>query len=191
MSKVHPEIGARLSAFIEAQPVFFVGTAPLASDGHVNVSPKGGAGTLVVLDPHPVAYLDVTGSGSETVAHLRENGRIVIMLCAFTGPANIVRLHGVGRVVLPGDVEFAALTARFPADRGARAVIVVEVDRVSDSCGFQVPLLEHVGDRDLLTQWSGRKTDEELAAYRATRNAASIDGLPALDQRTGSSEAIQ
>ncbi|HEX5332361.1 MAG TPA: pyridoxamine 5'-phosphate oxidase family protein [Cellulomonas sp.] len=191
MGKIHPEIGARLSAFIEAQPVFFVGTSPLASDGHVNVSPKGGAGTLVVLDPHSVAYLDVTGSGSETIAHLRENGRIVIMLCAFTGPATIVRLHGVGRVVLPADAEFAALAARFPADRGARAVIVVDVRRVSDSCGFQVPLLEHVGDRDLLTQWSDRKTDAELAAYRATRNAASIDGLPALDQRTGSSEAIQ
>lgn len=116
MSKVHPEIGARLSEFIEAQPVFFVGTAPLASDGHVNVSPKGGAGTLVVLDPHSVAYLDLTGSGSETIAHLRENGRIVIMLCAFTGPANIVRLHGVGRVVLREDAEFAALAARFPAD---------------------------------------------------------------------------
>lgn len=191
MSKVHPEIGARLSAFIEAQPVFFVGTSPLASDGHVNISPKGGAGTLVVLDPHSVAYLDVTGSGSETIAHLRENGRIVLMLCAFTGPANIVRLHGVGRVVLPEQAEFAALAARFPADRGARAVIVVDVQRVSDSCGFQVPLLEHVGDRDLLTQWSSRKTDEELAAYRAARNATSIDGLPALDQVVDRREVVR
>ena len=191
MSKVHPEIGARLSAFIETQPVFFVGTSPLASDGHVNISPKGGAGTLVVLDPHSVAYLDVTGSGSETIAHLRENGRIVLMLCAFTGPANIVRLHGVGRVVLPEQAEFAALAARFPADRGARAVIVVDVQRVSDSCGFQVPLLEHVGDRDLLTQWSSRKTDEELAAYRAARNATSIDGLPALDQVVDRREVVR
>ena len=191
MSKVHPEIGARLSAFIEAQPVFFVGTSPLASDGHVNISPKGGAGTLVVLDPHSVAYLDVTGSGSETIAHLRENGRVVLMLCAFTGPANIVRLHGVGRVVLPEQAEFAALAARFPADRGARAVIVVDVHRVSDSCGFQVPLLEHVGDRDLLTQWSSRKTDEELAAYRAARNATSIDGLPALDQVVDRREVVR
>ena len=191
MSKVHPEIGARLSAFIEAQPVFFVGTSPLASDGHVNISPKGGAGTLVVLDPHSVAYLDVTGSGSETIAHLRENGRIVLMLCAFTGPANIVRLHGVGRVVLPEQAEFAALAARCPADRGARAVIVVDVQRVSDSCGFQVPLLEHVGDRDLLTQWSSRKTDEELAAYRAARNATSIDGLPALDQVVDRREVVR
>ncbi|HEX7806227.1 MAG TPA: pyridoxamine 5'-phosphate oxidase family protein [Cellulomonas sp.] len=191
MSKVHPEIGARLSAFIEAQPVFFVGTSPLASDGHVNISPKGGAGTLVVLDPHSVAYLDVTGSGSETIAHLRENGRIVLMLCAFTGPANIVRLHGVGRVVLPEQAEFAALAARFPADRGARAVIVVDVQRVSDSCGFQVPLLEHVGDRDLLTQWSSRKTDEELADYRAARNATSIDGLPALDQVVDRREVVR
>jgi len=191
MSKVHPEIGARLAAFIEAQPVFFVGTSPLASDGHVNISPKGGAGTLVVLDPHSVAYLDVTGSGSETIAHLRENGRIVIMLCAFTGPANIVRLHGVGRVVLPGDGEFAALAARFPPDRGSRAVIVVDVHRVSDSCGFQVPILEHVGDRDLLTQWSGRKTDDELAAYRATRNATSIDGLPALGEGDGACEVVK
>jgi hypothetical protein len=137
-----------------------------------------------------VAYVDLTGSGSETIAHLRENGRIVIMLCAFTGPANIVRLHGVGRVVRREDAEFAALAAWFPADRGTRAVIVVDVERVSDSCGFQVPLLEHVGDRDLLTQWSGRKTDAELAAYRATRNAVSVDGLPALGERIDLSSTL-
>ena len=180
MGKVHPEISERLTEFIESQRVFFVATAPLAPDGHVNISPKGGTGTLAVLGPHTLAYLDLTGSGSETIAHLRENGRITVMLCAFTGPANIVRLHGTGRVVGCGDPEFAALAERFSPGRGARAVIVIQVARISDSCGFQVPLLEYVDDRGLLTEWSGRKTDAELAAYRARRNSTSIDGLPSV-----------
>ena len=180
MGKRHPEISERLTEFIESQRVFFVATAPLARDGHVNISPKGGTGTLVVLDPHTVAYLDLTGSGSETIAHLRENGRITLMLCAFTGPANIVRLHGTGQVVGCGDPEFGVLAEHFSPGRGARAVIVIHVARISDSCGFQVPFLEYVDDRELLTEWSGRKTDAELAAYRARRNSASIDGLPSV-----------
>ena len=181
MGKVHEQIDARLQAFVEAQPVWFVATAPLAADGHVNVSPKGGTGTLVVLDPHTVAYLDLTASGAETIAHLRENGRITIMCCAFTGPPNIVRLHGTGRVVAPADAGFPELVGRFPPHPGVRSVVVVDVHRVSDSCGFAVPLMDHVGDRDVLDRVNARKSEEELRAYRELKNTRSLDGLAAVD----------
>lgn len=182
MGKVHEKIDGRLREFILAQPMFFVATAPGGRDGHVNVSPKGMRGCFAVLGEHRVAYLDYTGSGAETIAHLRDNGRITLMFCAFDGPPNIVRLYGQGRVVRPGEDGFDELCAGFDveAGNGLRSVIVVEVDRVSDSCGYAVPLMDYVGDRTLLEQWSRRKTDEELATYRATRNATSIDGLPAL-----------
>ncbi|HTW19435.1 MAG TPA: pyridoxamine 5'-phosphate oxidase family protein [Mycobacteriales bacterium] len=186
MSKVHPDgIEPRLRAWIEQQPVFFVATAPLAADGHINVSPRGGRGSLAVLDQHTVAWLDLTGSGAETIAHLRENGRVVVMLCAFDGPPQIVRLHGSGRAVQPADPEWEQLAARFPARRGARAIIVVDVTRVSDSCGFAVPRMDYVEDRDLLERWAERKDDQAIADYRAERNAESIDGLPTrLDARS-------
>ena len=171
----------RLRSFIEAQPLFFVATAPLAPDGHVNVSPKGLDGTFVVLDEHSVAYLDLTGSGSETVAHLRENGRITVMFCAFEGAPNIVRLHGTGRYVALHDAEFASYRGFFADHPGARGIVVVDVHRVSDSCGYAVPLMTHDGDRDLLTRWADNRGDEGLATYRAAKNATSIDGLPALD----------
>ena len=182
MSKVHPAITDRLASFLLAQPVFFVGTAPLAGDGHLNISPKGMAGTFAVLDPHRVAYLDYTGSGAETVAHLRENGRIVVMFCAFDGPPNIVRLHGTGRYIEAGTDEFDALRPAFAKElhQGQRGIVVVDVTRVSDSCGYAVPRMEFVADRDLLDRWSQRKTPEQLDKYRHDRNAASIDGLPAL-----------
>ncbi|MBI1379053.1 MAG: pyridoxamine 5'-phosphate oxidase family protein [Frankiales bacterium] len=180
MGRVHETIDGRLRDFIEAQHVYFVGTAPLDADGHVNLSPKGHRDTFAVLDERTVAYLDLTGSGAESLAHLRENGRIVVMFCAFDGPPNIVRLHGRGTVHTPDDPEWGELVARFPARPGVRAVVTVDVTRVSDSCGFAVPLYEHVGDRDLLESWASRKSDEELSAYRAAKNATSIDGLPAL-----------
>ncbi|MCU1431397.1 MAG: pyridoxamine 5-phosphate oxidase-related FMN-binding protein [Actinotalea sp.] len=181
MGKVHPAIDDRLRAFVEAQPVYFVATAPLSGDGHVNVSPKGGTGTLVVLDPRTVAYLDLTASGAETIAHLRENGRITVMVCAFDGAPNIVRLQGTGRVVAPHDDAFAELVGRFPPHPAVRAVIVVDVTRVSDSCGFAVPRMDYVADRPVLDQVNGRKTEEAVAAYRATKNRRSVDGLPAVD----------
>ena len=181
MGKVHEEITPRLHAFVEAQPVWFVATAPLAADGHVNLSPKGGAGTLVVLDPRTVAYLDLTASGAETIAHLRENGRITVMCCAFTGPPNIVRLHGTGRVVAPADPGFDDLLARFPEHPGVRSVVVVDVHRVSSSCGFAVPVMEYAGERDVLDRANGRKSEAELRAYREKKNALSLDGLPAVD----------
>ena len=181
MGTIHPAIDQRLRAFLEDQPVFFVATAPLAADGRVNVSPKGGRGTLLVVDEHTVAYLDLTASGAETIAHLRENGRITVMACAFEGRPQIVRLHGRGRVVGPGDEGFAGWVAWFPQHPGVRAVIVVDVERVSDSCGFAVPLMEYVGERPVLDDVNARKDDAELAGYRARKNARSIDGLPAVD----------
>jgi predicted pyridoxine 5'-phosphate oxidase superfamily flavin-nucleotide-binding protein len=182
MSKVHDAIDGHLRAFVEAQPVFFVATAPLAG-GHVNVSPKGIDGTFVVVDEHTVAYLDVTASGAETIAHLREpgNGRITVMFCSFGRSPNVVRLHGTGRVVSVHDGEYAAWAARFTETRGARAVIVVEVERVSDSCGYGIPIMETVGERHLLPEHMERKGAEGVVAYRRLKNAASIDGLPAFD----------
>lgn len=182
-------IDERLSAWISAQPLFFVATAPLGADGHVNLSPKGPIGSLRVLDPHTVAYLDVIGSGAETIAHLRENGRIVMMICAFEGPPRILRLHGRGRVVTPDDAEYAALLARGfddPAGPEARrAIIVVTLTRVADSCGFGVPLMHHERQRHHLPAWAASKLrsggEEALTEYRRRNNRESIDGLPALD----------
>jgi len=179
MGTVHERIDGRLRAFIEAQHVFFVATAPSGSGGHVNVSPKGIGGTFAVIDDHTVAYLDVTASGAETIAHVRDNGRITLMFCAFEGPPNIVRLHGKGRVVSLYDDEFGALSGLFTEHRGARAVIVVDVTRVSDSCGYGVPLMDHVGERDLLSPYMDRKGLEAQVEYRRKKNARSIDGLPA------------
>ena len=181
MSKEHPAIDDRLAAFMLAQPVFFVGTAPAGGEGHVNVSPKGLAGSFAVLGPQEVAYLDLTGSGAETIAHLRDDGRICLMFCAFEGPPNIVRLHGRGEVVLPGAPAFDDLAGRFADHPGRRAVIRVDVDRVSDSCGYAVPRMTLEGDRQQLVKWARKKGDGGLAEYRRTRNARSIDGLPALD----------
>jgi hypothetical protein len=178
MAKVYDGISHELRAFLARQPMFFVATAPLAGDGHVNVSPKGLDGTFAVLDDHRVAYLDLTGSGIETIAHVRENGRVALMFCAFDGPARIVRLAGRGCVVTCDEVGFDELAARFVSHPGARAVITVDVDRVSDSCGYGVPRMQFVEHRDRLTKWATSRGDAALAAYRAERNATSIDGLP-------------
>jgi hypothetical protein len=181
--KIHERIDGRLAEFIAAQPMFFVASAPNSPEGHVNVSPKGMGGTFAVLGDLRVAYLDYHGSGAETIAHLRQNGRITLMFCAFDGPPNIVRLHGTGRSVLITDPECAELMAAFPAPpdtHGVRGVIVVDVHRVSDSCGYAVPLMSYRGDRDLLVRAHERRTDADLADYRRTRNSESIDGLPAL-----------
>lgn len=182
MGKIHESIGPRLRQFLLEQPVFFVGTAPLDADGHINVSPKGMGGTFAVLDEHRVAYLDYTGSGTETIAHLRENGRVVLMFCAFEGPPDIVRLHGRGRVVLPADPEFDELRTHFDKERtlGQRSIIVVDVNRIADSCGFSVPLMDLRGDRDLLDQHQERRDQQYFDDYWRKRNATSIDGLPGM-----------
>lgn len=179
MSKTLESITPDLAGWIAKQSVFFVATAPLSADGHVNVSPKGGD-SFRILGPMEVAYQDYTGSGAETVAHLRENRRIVIMFCAFDGPPQIARLHGRGAVIQPGDERFADLASRFPANLGTRAFIHVDVTRVSTSCGYSVPLLDFRKRRDQLDRWASAKGPDELADYRLKKNSQSIDGLPAL-----------
>jgi Pyridoxamine 5'-phosphate oxidase len=182
MAKTFDGIDEKLGRFLADQPVFFVATAPSGPDGHVNLSPKGVAGTFSIVDDRTVAYLDITGSGIETVAHLRDNGRIVVMFCAFAGPPRIVRLHGHGTVVLPGDTEWEDLAARFPPQPGTRSVVKIALDRVSDSCGFGVPFMSYDKERGQLADWAKRKTEEELSAYRSKKNATSIDGLAGLPE---------
>ena len=190
MGKVHPAIEGRVRDFIESQHLFFVATAPLAAEGHVNVSPKGVDGSFVVVDEHTVAYLDITASGAETIAHLRENGRITLMFTSFGASPTVVRLHGRGRVIRPDHGEYAAWATHFPKrlheSPATRAVIVVHVDRVSDSCGYAVPFYEYVGGRDLLVPHVERKGVEGIAAYQREKTATSIDGLPALGPPTRS-----
>jgi hypothetical protein len=178
MGRVLDAISDELAAFIAAQRVFFVATAP-TDGGHVNLSPKG-LDTFAILDPNTVAYLDLTGSGVETIAHLRENGRITIMFCAFDGKPNIVRLYGHGEVLPTGDPEAEALLPRFGEYPGARSVIRVQVDRVSTSCGYGVPLLNYEAERDQLLQFAERRGPDGLVEYREEKNAVSIDGLPGL-----------
>jgi len=181
MSHQRENIDSELAAWITQQRVFFVATAPLSSNGHINTSPKGGE-AFRILGPLEVAYLDYTGSGAETAAHLRENGRIVIMFCAFDGPPKIVRLHGHGTVITSSDDRFSELSSRFPANPGTRAIIHVAVGRVSDSCGWSVPLFDFHSHRDNLDRWAANKGPEELNSYRAAKNQNSIDGLPAFNR---------
>ena len=180
MAKVYDGIDTRLRGFIQSQAVFFVATAPSGDAGHVNCSPKGNRDSLVVLGEHEVAYRDLTGSGVETIAHLRENGRIVIMFCTFEGPPRIVRLHGHGEVVTAGHPRFDDLVNLFPAHMSTRAVIRVDVERVSDSCGYGVPLMAFERHRDNLDHWAEKKGPDGIEAYWEEKNSASIDDLPGL-----------
>jgi len=177
MGDVYEAIDDKLRRFIEAQHVFFVATAP--HEGHVNLSPKG-LDSFRVLGPRTVAYIDYIGSGAETIAHLRENGRITIMLCSFEGPPKILRLHGTGEVLEPKDPAFAELRPEFPDEMRPRSIIRVDVERISDSCGYGVPVMTFEAERTLLRQWAEKKGDEKLEQYQIDMNAASIDGLPAL-----------
>ncbi len=190
MGRQYDEIDADLAQWIAGQALFFVASAPLAGDGHVNVSPKGPIGSLRILDPATVAYLDIVGSGAETIAHVRENGRIVVMLCAFQGPPKIVRLHGRGEVLMPEDAEYAALLAQAGFEdasipEGRRAIVRVHVSRIATSCGYGVPLMTPDGQREHAPLWARKKLavggEREIAAYVRQRNAVSIDGLPAID----------
>jgi hypothetical protein len=185
MAKLFATLEPKLVDWVGRQRLFFVGTAP-SEGGHVNVSPKGPIGSLRVLDETTVAYLDWVGSGVETISHLRQNGRVVIMLCAFDGPPRIVRLHGRGTVHEAGTSRFAELAPSFGLDDRAaahRAVIVVELDRISDSCGYGVPLMRYEGERMQMVDWIEsqlRRSPDALDEYAHTHNAASIDGLPGL-----------
>lgn len=179
MGKVYDGIDDALAAWIAAQPLWFLGTAPLSADGRVNVSPRG-HDSFSVLGPHRVGWVDYTGSGVETVAHLRENGRVCILFASFDHRPRLVRLHGSGAVSLPGEPAFDDVVRRHPPHPGTRAVVTVQVERVSDSCGFGVPEMELVSERDLLRLSAEKRGPAGLAAYRAERNAVSIDGLPGL-----------
>jgi hypothetical protein len=178
MGKVLDSICDELRAFIEAQRVFFVATAPL-DGGHVNLSPKG-MDTFRVLGPDRVAYLDLTGSGNETAAHLLQNGRITLMFCAFDGKPVILRLYGRGSVVGPASPGWAELSPLFPALPGVRQIVVADISRVQTSCGFGVPLMTFAGERDALVKWAHAKGEAGLRAYQAQKNRRSIDGLPTL-----------
>ena len=182
MGKHYSTIDDSARKFIEAQPVFFVGSAPLDSDGHVNVSPKG-FDTLRILGPQTMAYLDLTGSGIETVSHVKENGRIVLMFCSFQGPPKILRVHGRGTVIGPEQKEFPDLAAHFPEYEGTRAIILIEVSRVSDSCGFGVPLLRYESERAQLSAWAHKLGPEGLKTYRQEKNQKSIDHIPGLEEQ--------
>ena len=184
MGKLYAELDDDLRAFIARQHVFFVATAPLSADGHVNLSPKG-RDTLRVLGPRTVAYLDLTGSGVETVAHLRENGRLTVMFCAFEGRPRILRLYGRGRAVQPGDPEWPAVAAGFPEFAGVRSVVVLDVERIADSCGYGVPRFEFAGDRPQLAEWADKKGAEGIRRYQSEKNRTSIDGLPGLPSADG------
>jgi hypothetical protein len=183
MGTLLDSIDDALAAFIGRQHLFFVGSAPSGDYGHVNVSPKG-LDTFRILGPHDVAYLDYTGSGAETIAHLRQNGRIAILFCAFEGAPRIVRLHGRGRAVERDDPEFAELASHFTGtdDPAVRTIIRVDVTRISQSCGYGVPLYRFENERTQLSAWAERKGPEGLERYRETKNAVSIDGLPALQR---------
>jgi hypothetical protein len=190
MGRTYPEIDERLKEWIGAQPLFFVGSAPLSADGHVNLSPKGPIDTLRVLGPTTVAYLDVVGSGAETIAHLNENGRIVIMLCAFQGPPRIVRLHGRGEVIPARDPRFTELLdkaafAEPAAPEARRSIVLVEVSRIADSCGYGVPLMSFEGLREHGDKWAAKRIrsfgPDALLEYQREKNRESIDGLPAVE----------
>lgn len=183
MGKVFDGIDSALTEFIAHQKLFFVATSPLSAEGHVNLSPKG-MDSFRVLGPQQVAYLDLTGSGIETVAHLKENRRITFMFCAFDGPPRILRLYGRGEVIEPSHPEFAQLRSLFGEHLGARAVIRAKLHRIADSCGYAVPRYTFVEDRDTLTKYALNKGEQGLCDYRALKNAKSLDGLPGLSTDT-------
>ncbi len=175
----YEQLDDRLRVFIDAQRMFFVATAPLDPASHPNLSPKG-LDSFRVLDGRTVAYLDYVGSGAETIAHVRENGRIAIMFCAFAGPPKILRLHGRGEVLEPQDAGYTELRGLFPPMPVSRAIVRVSLDRISDSCGFGVPLYTFDAHRPQLARWADHKGEAGLLEYQQAKNAQSIDGLPAL-----------
>ena len=179
MAKVFEAISAELQAWLQAQRIFFVASAPLAAEGLVNCSPKG-MDSFRVLGPRQVAYLDLTGSGIETVAHVRENQRIVFLFCAFDGPPKIVRLHGLAQVLTPASADWSALRAQFPPHPGARAIVRANLTRISDSCGYAVPRMDFVAERDTLLRSSEAKGEEGLRRQHAEKNSKSLDGLAGL-----------
>ncbi len=176
MAKYYDDITDHIRQFIEEQRMFFVASAPLSAEGHVNVSPKG-HDSFRILSKTQVAYVDLTGSGNETSAHIYENGRITLMWCAFDGPPNVVRLFGTGHAVLPGDAEWDSLSGLFPTYLSARQVIVADIHKTMTSCGYAVPFFDYVGERDTDQRWAEAKGEDGLIDYRRQKNVQSIDGL--------------
>ena len=177
MAKFYESISDDIQAFIEKQHVFFVATAPLSAEGHVNLSPKG-QDSFRVLSPNQVAYLDMIGSGNETSAHIHENGRITFMFCAFEGAPKILRLFGRGRAILPASPEWAELSSHFPEYINVRQIILADISMVQTSCGYAVPLMDFVAERDTLQRWAEAKGADGLVTYQQEMNCASLDGLP-------------
>lgn len=180
MARIFNRIDDELKAWISQQKVFFTATAPLGPAGHINCSPKG-MDTFRLTEQGMAGYLDLHGSGAETIAHLRENGRLVIMFCAFEGPPRIVRLHGRGQVLPPGTPGFKTLLPQFPQLPGVRSIIQLKIERISDSCGYAVPRMKFLGDRNTLLKWSEKKGEDGLKHYREKKNRTSLDGLPGCD----------
>ncbi|MBS1774433.1 MAG: pyridoxamine 5'-phosphate oxidase family protein [Bacteroidetes bacterium] len=177
MGKVYETILEHHQEFIEKQKMFFVATAPLAANGHVNLSPKG-QDSFRVISPTKVAYMDLIGSGNETSAHILENKRITFMFCAYDGPPNILRLYGEGYTVLPNHEEWNTLSKHFNIQLGTRQIIVANIHRVQTSCGYSVPLYEYSGERDHADKWAVKKGADGLELYKQEKNRISIDGLP-------------
>ena len=182
MAKLHDEITDELKEWSGKQRMFFVASAPLSAEGHVNCSPKG-TDSFRVLGPNQAAYLDFTGSGAETIAHLRENGRIVFMLCAFEGSPRILRLHGQANYVPPDSADWESLRSQFPDAPGVRGIVRAEISRVCTSCGFAVPQYEFVEERTVLADWANKNGEDAVIAYQQEKNLESIDGLPALEPK--------
>jgi hypothetical protein len=181
MGSIYHQLDDGLREFIAAQHIYFVASAPLSEHAHVNVSPKG-LDSLRILGPREVAYLDLTGSGIETVAHVRENGRLTLMFCAFQGRPRIVRLQGQARIVEPGEADWDRLAVNFPHYISHRSIVLLDVERIADSCGYGVPLYEYAGERTQLVAWADRKGTNGIAEYQSQKNRESIDGLPGLSQ---------
>jgi hypothetical protein len=179
MSKVYERLDERLRAFIGAQKMFFVASAPLNDQGNVNLSPKG-YDSFKIIDDLTVAYVDLGGSGVETLAHIRQNGRVTLMFMAMNGPANILRLYGRGEAVSVGEAGFEAAMALFPDFTRARSVITVHISRIADSCGWGIPIYDFVEDREQLRRWVDNKPEDEWLERRYATNEVSIDGLPGL-----------
>jgi hypothetical protein len=175
MAKFYPQLDDHHKAFIARQHLFFVASAP--RDGRINLSPKG-LDSLRVLDERRIAWLDLTGSGNETAAHLRENGRLTVMFCAFEGDHLILRLYGRGRTVRPGEAEWPELAAHFPAYPGVRQIVLLDIDSLQTSCGAGVPLYEYRGEREALLRWVEKKGEQGVRDYQYEKNRVSIDGLP-------------
>ncbi len=178
MGRKYETITDQVASFINNQPMFFVATAPLDIAGHVNLSPKG-ADSLRVIDRHTVVYADLAGSGAETIAHLRENGRITILWCSFGPKPRILRVHGRGEHLLPDHAEFADMADLFPRYKALRSMIRVHADRIADSCGFGVPEMELIAERSKMMEWADRRSPAKIHKYMKDNNSSSIDGLPA------------